>query len=185
MIAKVFDVNADSPTVSMFKRPMVTVILILIVNFTGLCTEVAEDGDTEWKYSERSAEMGRGTDKFAVIESSNTVDFQFPYQSGQHLKLCLRKSPKFGKDVILRMEQGQFTSSYSQNFVTVRFDGHELQKFVAGDSDDGSSNVLFIRHYERFVSQLRHTKTLKIEASFFREGARVFEFDVRGLKHDW
>jgi hypothetical protein len=43
----------------------------------------------------------------------------------------------------LQIEQGQFTSSFVQNFVTVRFDKADLQKFVIGDSADGSGNVLF------------------------------------------
>ena len=34
---------------------------------------------------------------------------------------------------------------------------------------------------ESFIDELRKAKRLKIEADFFQEGPRVFEFDVRGL----
>jgi hypothetical protein len=129
--------------------------------------------------------MGRGTEKFAQITSLNAANFAFPYQGEQHTVLLLRKSPKYGKNVILRIERGQFTSSFVQNFVAVRFDKGELQKFVIGDSADGSGDTMFIRHYDQFVSQLRKARTLKIEVNFYREGSRVFEFDVHGLNEDW
>ena len=83
---------------------------------------------------------------------------------------------------MLHVERGQFTSSLVQNFVTVRFDEGELQKFVVGDPADGSGDILFIRHYDQFVSQLRKARTVKIEANFYRDGSRVFEFDVHGLE---
>jgi hypothetical protein len=141
--------------------------------------------NARWEYFEREDNMGRGTEKSAQVVSTNAVSFGFPYAGEQHAALFLRKSPKYGKDAILQIEHGQFSSSFVQNFVTVRFDKGELQKFVVGDSADGSSNVLFIRHYDRFVNQLRKAKTVKIEASFYREGSKVFEFDVRGLRENW
>ena len=40
------------------------------------------------------------------------------------------------------------------------------------------SSVLFISQYDRFVSQMRKSKLIKIEAQFFQEGLRVLEFNV-------
>lgn len=145
----------------------------------------SQEENARWDYSEHEDGMGRGTEKLAKVVSTNTVTFSFPYAGEQHAVLYLQKSPKNGKDAILQIERGQFTSSFVQNFVTVRFDKGELQKFVVGDSADGSSNLLFIRHYDQFVSQLRKAKTVKIEASFFREGSQVLEFDVHGLHKNW
>jgi hypothetical protein len=84
---------------------------------------------------------------------------------------------------MLRVERGQFVSSYTSSFVTVRFDDGELLKFDIGEPVESTTGLVFIHDNEEFVSQLRKAKSLKIEADFFTEGPRVFEFDVRGL--DW
>jgi len=143
---------------------------------------------TKWAYSEYQDEMGRGTTKLAQVVSSNTVRFGFPYQGETHAALQLRKSPKYGQDgigaeVMVRVERGQFVSSYTKNFVTVRFDDGELWKFAIGEPEDGVTGLLFMRPVdaESFIEQLRKAKSLKIEADFYQEGPRVFEFEVRGL----
>ncbi len=140
---------------------------------------------TKWAYSEYQDEMGRGTTKLAQVVSSNTVRFGFPYQGETRATLQLRKSPKYGQDVMVRVERGQFVSSYTKNFVTVRFDDGELWKFAIGEPEDGATGLLFMRPVdaESFIDQLRKAKSLKIEADFYQEGPRVFEFAVRGL--DW
>jgi hypothetical protein len=139
-------------------------------------------GPTKWDYSEYQDEMGRGTTKFAQVDSLNTVRFGFPYGE-THAILELRNSPKYGRDIILRVERGQFVSSYTKDFVTVKFDEGALQKFTIREPRDGTSNVRFIHDNEddQFMSQLRKGKRLKIEADFYDQGSRVFEFDVHGL----
>lgn len=138
---------------------------------------------TEWAYSQHDDEMGRGTTKLAQVVSSNTVRFGSPYEGETHAALQLRKSPKYGQDVMLKVERGQFVGSYSRNFVTVRFDDGELWKFDFGEPADGTTGVVFIHDNEEFINQLRKAKSLKIEADFYQEGSRVFDFDVHGL--DW
>jgi hypothetical protein len=127
--------------------------------------------------------MGRGTTKVAQIVSSNTVRFGFPYQGETRAALQLRESPEHGQDIMLRVERGQFVSSYTRDFVTVRFDDGPLLKFGIGEPVDGTTGLLFIRDnvHEEFMSDLPKAKSLKIEADFYQEGRRVFEFDVRGL----
>jgi hypothetical protein len=137
---------------------------------------------TKWAYSEHADEMGRGTTKLAQVVSSNTVRFGFPYEGETHAALKLRKSPYYGQDVMLRVERGQFVSSYTSKFVTVRFDDGELTTFEVGEPTESATGLLFIRDNEEFISQLRKARSLKIEAHFYQEGRRVFEFDVHGLK---
>ena len=142
---------------------------------------VSSAAPAKWAYSEHQDEMGRGTTKFAEVVSSNAVRFGFPYQGETHAALQLRKSPKYGQDVMLKVERGQFVSSGTGNFVTVRFDDGELWKFGISEPVEGTTGLLFIHDNEQFISQLRKANSLKIEADFYQEGPRVFEFDVRGL----
>jgi hypothetical protein len=67
--------------------------------------------------------------------------------------------------------------------VQVRFGDEKAQTFSAAEPADNSNDTLFIQNYTRFLSKLRKVDTVYIEASFYQEGNRVFEFDVRGL--DW
>jgi len=146
---------------------------------------VSSAATTQWAYSEHADEMGRGTTKLAQVVSSNTVRFGFPYEGEIHAAIQLRKSPKYGQDVMLRVARGQFVSSYTKNFVTVRFDDGELAKFAIREPEDGTTGLLFIRpdDAEFFIRLLRRAIRVKIEADFYQEGPRVFEFDVHGL--DW
>ena len=117
----------------------------------------------------------------AQVISSNSVRFGFPYQGETHAALMLRKSPKYGQDVMLRVERGQFVSSHIRNFVAVRFDDGELRKFDIGEPVESTTGLLFIHDKGEFINQLRNAKSLKIEADFYQEGPRVFEFEVRAL----
>jgi len=125
---------------------------------------------TKWAYSEHQDEMGRGTAKVALVLSSNSVHFGFPYQGETHAALALRKSPKYGENVMLKVERGKFVSSYTKNFITVRFDDGELWKFDIRDPEDGTAGLLFIHDNEEFIGQLRKAQRVKIEADFFQEG---------------
>ncbi len=136
----------------------------------------------EWHYGQQEDDMGRGTSYSATVESSNTVDFEFPYQGTQHATLTVRTRPK-GRDVYVSIERGQFlTGSYGlDRDVAVRFDGGKIQKFSTGASSAGNTNIMFIEGYDRFVRQLKKAKAVDIEVEFFHQGKRVFHFDVAGL----
>jgi hypothetical protein len=56
-------------------------------------------------------------------------------------------------------------------------------EFDIRESVERTTGLLFIHDDEEFISELRKAKSVKIEADFYQEGPRVFEFDVRGL--DW
>jgi hypothetical protein len=107
-------------------RTFLFVGLALLALLLSTAGQTTDNAGTNWIYSEHEDEMGRGTNQFARLTSVNAVKFGFPYEGEQHAILLLRKSPKYGKDVILQIERGQFTSSFVQNFVTVRFDNGEL-----------------------------------------------------------
>ena len=110
--------------------------------------------------------MGKGTIK-RVYNVSN-----------ERATLILRKHPRWGKHVILYIEEGLFTcGSYCR--VLVRFDKGRARSYRYVKASVG--NQIFIQGYNRFVSRLKRAKKLYIEAYFYREGARVLEFNVQGL----
>jgi hypothetical protein len=129
--------------------------------------------------------MGRGTIKQAEIYSVNEFQFSSPYDRPQRTELTLRIHPEYGRDVILTIDRGQFLcSSYNRCQVVVRFDEGKAESYSASEPADHRTTTLFIRNYPRFVSNLRRAKKLFIQAEFYQEGSRVFEFDVAGLAWD-
>jgi hypothetical protein len=135
-----------------------------------------------WEYDERSEKMGRGTVKLATVRSLNEVEFDFPYRGPQRATLQLRIHPKYGKDVTIAIEKGQFLCGFQNCQVSVRFDNGKAQNFSAVEPADHSTTMLFLRGYDRFLTSARKAKKVYIEALFYQQGTRVFEFDVSGLK---
>lgn len=132
-----------------------------------------------WRYELKEDRMGGKT---AVTLSKNEINFGFPYQGNQRATLLLRAHPRHGRDVILSIQKGQFVCGVSGCNVTVRFGAGKPQRLSAGPPDDHSSTALFIQGHDQFVANMKAVEKLLIEAPFFQEGNRLFEFDVAALQ---
>lgn len=137
---------------------------------------------SQWNYRQDKDPMGKGTAYFASVLSNNTVNFGFPYSGLQHATLTIRTHPRYGKDVILGIERGQFLCpSYDGCTVLVRFDESKAIGYSAAGADDNSTETIFIRGYSGFVAHLEKSKLVRISANVYQEGAPVFEFNVSGF----
>jgi len=157
-------------------------MLVLAVPASGQTTN---EELPSWSYAEQQDAMGRGTIHSAQAESLNTVSFGFPYEGVQHATLRLQQGGGMPSCVVLKVERGQFVSNSP---IHARFDGAEVQRFddVAQTTDGKSDRVGIIgEDYRRFIRQLGRAKKVQIEATFFHEDTRVFEFDVSQLRKDW
>jgi len=135
-----------------------------------------------WTYRTSADPMGRGKVIAARLLSSNTITFGSPYGGPQRAALTLRSHPEWGKDLILSVERGQFLCRRDDCRVLVRFDNGKPEHYDAVEPADHSTNTIFIRDYDYFVRRLLKAKRVRIETTFFREGSRIIEFDVSGLK---
>jgi hypothetical protein len=133
-----------------------------------------------WMYASEGDPMG-GQIRSATVHSNNELNLDFPYEGPQHAHLSLRSHPRYGKDVILSIERGQFMCGVSDCQVLVRFDEGTPVKFDAAEPNDNDSTVLFIRNYARFLANLRKAKVVRIQATLFQQGAPVLEFNVGAL----
>ena len=147
-------------------------------------TNVDDSLDSEakngWSYENEVDEMDGSTTKRAIIESSNEVEFDFPYQGGSTLGICVRKTKKYGNEVLISISNGQFLcNDYNgTNYVTVRFDNNAPVKFLTTEPADYSSDVLFLENSKKFIKLAKNAKTVKIEAPFFDNGSYVFTFNT-------
>lgn len=136
----------------------------------------------QWSYSHDEDAMAKGTVHQAIVRSTNTVSFDFPYAGPQHGTLTLRTHPRYGRDVALSIEKGQFQCpSYQACTVLVRFDDQPAVQYTGVGPEDNSTETVFLRDYNGFVAKMLKAKKVRISANIFQEGAPVFEFDVSGF----
>lgn len=134
-----------------------------------------------WMYSADTDSMTGKQSLSAVIESTNTVSFSFPYAGAQHALLAIRKHPRYGLDVIFTIERGQFGCSLDGCPILVRFDDGKPERFTGHEPEDHRTTSVFIAPASRFYSRLKKAKAIRIESSFYQEGQQVFTFDVAGF----
>jgi hypothetical protein len=137
---------------------------------------------SQWSYSHSADAMSKGIAYHAVVLSTNTVNFKFPYSGAQHARLRLRIDPRHGKDVIFSIEKGQLLCrSYEDCTVLIRFDDEQATNYSGVGAADNSTETIFIRNYDRFIGKMLKAKRVRIATNIHQEGAPVFEFDVSGF----
>lgn len=136
-----------------------------------------------WAYTSDVDEMSDRRTSHACTQSTNVVQLDFPYEA-QRVRLCVRQHPRWGQDVIVRLERGgQFLcTSYQACTVRVRFDDGEASAYSALEPSDNSSDTIFIQNDARFVANLRRSSRVIIEANFFQAGAQRMSFETGQLE---
>ena len=143
---------------------------------------VAVTDESKWDYSQSKDEMRGTTARFASVDSDNVVDLQFPYGE-THGQLWIRQRPEDGLNVAFEVEKGQvLCHSYSDDYISMKFDDGPIQKFRCTGSSDGSTETAFITDERRALAALKHSKRTVVEAEFFQQGRQQFVFDTAGLK---
>jgi hypothetical protein len=137
----------------------------------------------QWKYSANEDSMTGKLINYANLDSTNTVEFSFPYNKPQIGTLELRSHPRHGKDVMFSIERGQILcNSFRDCTVLVRLNNGAPETFSAVSPSDNSSNTIFIRGYDRFMNKLKKANIIRISVNIYQEGAPVFEFNASGFK---
>lgn len=137
-----------------------------------------------WSYNESTDKMTSKVSYFAKAQSTNKVHFEFPYNGGSTFFLTVRKKDG-GTDVILSISKGQFVGTLSDDsYVRVKFDEEEPVRYSFNGSSSGSSDLIFLENEKRFISKLKKSKKLMIDAEFYQAGRQVAEFDTEGFVWD-
>lgn len=134
-----------------------------------------------WSYNESVDEMTEVTNYFATCQSINEVDFEFPYEGGSHLSLVVRNMGK-KNEVLFFISSGQFNSGIDGQTITLKVDNDEPFKINCYNASDGRTDVLFANNAEKLLEKIKQAKTLKVQAEFFQEGNKTFNFNVEGLQ---
>lgn len=135
-----------------------------------------------WIYTESEDPMTGKVDRSAVLASINEFELGFPYSGPQRAKLVLRNHSRHGRDVMVSIDRGQFSCGVSSCTVTVRFGKGAPSQFTVNEAAGGDNTTLFIQNVDRFMSGLRKSDTVAVEALLFQEGNKVFQFETAGLE---
>ena len=138
-----------------------------------------------WNYSVVTDQMSSKEIRFAAIQSTNTVSFDFPYQGEQQGTLQLRRHPRYGNDVIFFVKKGQINIGYRETAVLIRFYDEPAMRFSAYEPDDHDRTTIFIDGFGRFTKKLKSASVVRIEVPFYQAGNRVFEFNASKYLDTW
>jgi hypothetical protein len=85
--------------------------------------------------------------------------------------------------IMLRADSGIFTcDGHFKKSISIKFDAGSIEQLACSRPSDGSANVIFISPEAKFISKLRKSKKLIIEAEFYSHGPRQMTFLPEGLK---
>ena len=158
-------------------------------NYTNTPTPVVENQtDTwvniwGWEFDESKDEMTDNVIRTMAIESTNTVNFWFPYHGWSKAILVVRNNA-WKKDVIVLVKPSQIQWDFNNPVVLVRFDENEAKNFSYNEPADYSSDSLFIRDTWTFIESLKSAKKTMIEIWFYQEWKQKFEFNTEWFNYD-
>lgn len=148
---------------------------------------------TSWRYHEETDPATKQQLAYAAVNSSNTIEFGFPYAEAQRATLLLQ--PRTHSPTIrLLIEHGQFICRSSTDgsngcYVPVKFDNGGLDIWYARMTNDGRTNALDFGTADDdpksgascIADELAKTKSLSLRVAFYYEGDRAVDFNVAGL----
>jgi hypothetical protein len=134
-----------------------------------------------WKYDQKADAMRGANTSYASVISDNMQSFSFPYEGGSRIQLIFRLNGPNDFDGYLQVDKGQF-SCPPYGYVSVKVDSGNVEELDCSYPDDGDTSVIFLKHVGQLMAKLQNARTLIIEAEFYREGRRQFNFNVSGFQ---
>jgi hypothetical protein len=145
--------------------------------FTIALLFAAMSAQAAWKYDAHKDTMTDEVATTATLESPTRVALAFPYAGGTVARLTVASGPR-GR-IKLGVNRGQLEG----DGVMVRFDDEPAVRYPAIPAERGEFLSLFVVGDDKaaFLAKLAAAKSVKVEATFYGDGARVFEFAPAGL----
>jgi len=130
---------------------------------------------SSWIFEEKKDEMNDALIQFAYTPMIND-------KSHANIgTLSVRVHPRLGIDIFISIGHGEFVCSEDNCVVLARFDDSEPVTYEAISSNDGGNHSVFIKDTRQFISKLKCSNKLQVEATIFNKGPVVMKFIVSGL----
>lgn len=153
-----------------------------------LLTLAATSACAQWKYGKQPDEMRKITRTTALMKSSNSHQFSFPYQGGSKLSLVIWNDParpanELREYVGLFISRGQFGCYVTEPCeFHLKIDDQEPAGLFAYVDDDPGVLWLTDGSSTRVLEALPTAKSMIIEVPIYQHGAKQFKFSTRPLR---
>ena len=161
-----------------------TIVAAILLTLTVACgvDYSSQDAGSEagdWIYTDKVDNITESRTRVAQIESSSTLEFDFPYQGEQRAILLMGK---MGDEFLvnIKVKKGQFTCITGCSIDT-KFSNIPFYVEKANFSEDYSSDTLVLVNSRIFIENALENDEVIVEAVFYREGAQEITFDLSGL----
>lgn len=134
-----------------------------------------------WRYSTDTDKMTSKVTRFANITSENSFNFAPPYEGDTYGSLMIRQRASDGLSAMFSISRGQFICMQSCR-INVRFDDKPAMRFTGIQPADYSSTDVFLSPASKFLAEIKKSKKVLIEATYYSAGSRVSEFKTDGFK---
>ena len=151
------------------------------VSQTEKVVQTVDTNNGKWDYSTDTDAMTSKITRTAHITAENSFSFPFPYEGESYGRLMIRHRASDGLSVLFSITKGQLVCMQSCS-INVRFDDKPAMRFTASRPADYSSTSVFLSPESKFVSELKRSKRVLIETTYYSAGSRVSEFKTGGFK---
>jgi hypothetical protein len=134
----------------------------------------------KWKYSQEADKMTSDSIYFESVNANDLLDLKFPYNGGVVARLIIRNM-RGENDAMLRLSSGQFNKSIDGYRVKARFDNKKMKTLYCSGSSDGDNSYVFLNYAHSFISKVKKSKHLIIEAELYDNGIQQMKFNITGL----
>jgi len=157
-------------------------VFLLVVGILFSC------GAGAWEIKKVDDPMTDKVSEFAAVVSMNGHDFDFPFNDGKkHAVLAAHRNPGKPERVAIAIMGGMIgCESRTRCKIRCRFDDDSPVTVVVSmpRSGDWQYAQLLEPFDEMFIILARKAKRVRIELPIYKNGSRVFEFDVAGYPYE-
>lgn len=134
-----------------------------------------------WDYHDDVNKMDDSKINYALVSSTNDLSLSAPYDGYNKAHITVRKK-EGTNNVILQIDKGQFMGDVYGATIRVRFDTNKPEQYYCLKSSDNDPAVLFISSANKFISKLKKSNKVLIEAVIYQDGTQQLEFNITGFK---
>lgn len=151
---------------------------------TKLETELITEPKENWNYYDTEDEMTGEKRYFGECKSTNTIDFEFPYNGGSTMTIVVRNMNK-KNELIVMIDNGQFMSNIGDDeYLRIKFDDEQPMNVSYAGPADHSTEYIFPNNAAKLISKLKTAKKVMLEAPFYNSGRQIGQFNVEGFTWD-
>ncbi len=117
----------------------------------------------------------------ASINSTNLIQFEYPYTGGSTATLSIREKDG-STQAYIDVSNGQFNRSFQNGTARIRFDGKSPVTYSLLAAANGRANIIFFDEVRQLINQIKASKSMSVDVRFDGQPARLIEFRTANLR---